>query len=446
MRPSFTPLALLPAVALLALVGFAAGSAGPPGSTAAGARSGAAPPRLLPTDTVKVFVVWGSSNACGPGDAVGLSPDPNSGPGPNRAKEWYWEGTEDVLPLDDAVPCHNRTGAGTDKGSAWPQFAITYQGATGHLFFLSSAARGSTLVSPVEPRVTPNPDLDWHPDSDDDELYAAGLAAISGAMTAAAIEFPASEGYTVEFGGVLWNQGNDFRQPGQLPPWTSYRGYLHDLLTAFGEDVVAGAAVGPYPDARFYYINALLPYASVLAESRQALDAEADVCAAYAFCSAVEAAEEIKAGYDACDPGDGDLTCEQRYYNVPDDGHWAQLALNAVGARAAGVALAHEALLVSEEDPFTWEVGVEVPQPSDDGDTQDATPPVRLAVYDDAGTEVTDSPFYIAPSIANPDWRADFGGSNPDPVLDWQADWATLSTAFLTFEFWRDDPTVTIPR
>src|SRR5690606_7118543 len=61
-------------------------------------------------------------------------------------------------------------------------------------------------------------------------------------------------------------------------------------------------------------------------------------------------------------------------------------------------------------------------------------PAVRLNVYDADGDPVDGASFTIAPSVSNPDWTADFDGDYD--AADWDVSWASLATAFLTFEFY----------
>ncbi len=137
MRPSSTRPALLLRVVVLAL-----GAAG-------------APAYAQTSTTVRVFVVWGSSNACGVGNEVLSRP---TTPPPGTAYEYYWKGDERIPPLgpaflNDPFPCHagrtgEDTGIGSDKGSAWPQFARTYNTPLRHVLFMSSGAAGGTDVIP----------------------------------------------------------------------------------------------------------------------------------------------------------------------------------------------------------------------------------------------------------------------------------------------------------
>jgi hypothetical protein len=427
MPSSYRILAIVLGATLFLLAGYDTATSGP---ASTGFFGGAAPAGALTTDTVKVFVVWGTSNACGTTDTIPSPSVPNG-----TAYEWYHNGSQ-VRNLADPMPCYSHNGVSGDKGTPWTSFAVTHDSLSDDILFMSSVALGGQSLLPESAgRVVANPDtLDWSPSSDG-ELYDLGVATIDAAMTRAnALVDSLAPTYEVVFGGVLWIQGNDLRD---IPPrWTAYRDALHGLLDAFHNDVIEGAAVSgdfDYVDARFYHVNTPVD-SSLTVPGKEAgfyLDLEADVCADYAFCSMTQASDEVWHAYDACG---ADAACKARWYN--DFIHWAQDAQNRVGWQVARVVRAHEAALAGgAPDPFTFEVGVEVAQPWNYRDTLDYRP-VRLDVYDDAGLLV--DAFVIDSTIANPDWTADFDG---DGGADWDTLWTELGTEFLTFEFVRDDDT-----
>jgi hypothetical protein len=454
-------LLVLLGAALILLAGFAghydAGyDAGVPVPSAASVGGNAAPPGALPPDPtiVRVFVVWGSSNACG---SAHPNP-PNSGqepaspdPAPNTAYEWHWSDQFSVASLDDPMPCWgtDHSGQGTDhsdKGSAWPRFAITYNDETGgptdgDIVFMTSVARGGSGVIQTPGDCPPGEanSCDWSPNSTG-ELYDDGIAAIDAAIQRAETDFSDK---TIVFGGVLWNDGGDVED--DLPPWDDYRSALHDLLSAFGTDV----ANNPERGGRFYFINTVIPGAAdypddeaLKRETDLYLDLEADVCSEYTYCSMIQESAYIKVEQRGCIGHGAPYTLTEALCGgwftppngFPDLRHWGQRALNHLGQKTAEAAFLH-----GTGDPFPFEVGVEVPQRYDD----DAT--YRLEVYKSDGTTPVDgSPFTITPQLRNPDWTADFDGSDPD--ADWSVpSWASLSTEFLTFEFYRV-PTVGDPQ
>jgi hypothetical protein len=404
--------------------------------------------------TVTVFVVWGSSNACGPGDpGVG---DEEESPNPNANEDgtaWEWHHADPAVgvePLLDPFPCfqmeeeddcEERETPDYGCGSAWPQFAITYSNHTGgvpagHVLFMSSSAEGGSRLVHSDG----NPE-DWHPTSG--EIYPSAKGIIQNAMLEAEAYFTdtQTETYEIVFGGVLWIQGNDLRDA--LSPWPEYHAALYDLLEAYGEDVVAVGGGG------FYSVNSNIPkneaLDDVFDEVSYYSDFEADVCSEFDFCAIVQESRYIKRRQEDCweDDDPPDLNCGGWYTGIGLGGdnpvHWGQTALNHLGAKAGEVAYSH-----AHEDPFPWEVGIEVPQAlnhADPADYQD----VLLKVYDSDGDLVES--FEIDSTIANPDWRADFNGDDPD--ANWQGEWGIgdLDTEFLTFEFALEDaPTVPIAR
>src|SRR5690606_38520182 len=116
-----------------------------------------------------------------------------------------------------------------------------------HTVFMSSTAKGGSLVR-VDTTDDGNGTLDWNPASTN-ELYDRGRLTIQRAMDEAEAMFPTRP---VVFGGVIWWQGNDMSATD--PPWTEYEAALHDLLTAYGEDVLNGTDPRLHT-GRFYYLN-----------------------------------------------------------------------------------------------------------------------------------------------------------------------------------------------
>jgi hypothetical protein len=449
MKPLARPtcLALLLYGALFVLAGYHAGAPRSAHSRTVGepAPAGVALPN---PSIIRVFVVWGSSNACGSGthfDANGQPvgpPFPNPPtPWPGTAYEWHWSGDYDPIYAEDPFPCHKDEQTGRpeppnqdvelSRASAWPQFAFTYNELTGgqqngDLLFVSSAALGGSEIRPTAG------DPDWHPTSN--ELYADGIATITSAMQEAqalAASLPGDQ--SVVFGGVLWNQGNDLMDI--PPPWTAYTDALRDLLTAFEEEVIRGPDLNLH-DGRFYFINTSIrgdqdyvhnPGLKATIDSY--MDLEADVCSEYAFCSMTQASVYIKEQQDAC----GGSTCGGWYVPGSNWVHWGYKGLEHIGQEAAEVAVAHEA-----GDSFTWEVGIEVVQPGE-YDPIEAYHPIRLHVYKSDGNPAPgfEQGVEITPTLANPDWTADFDGGSASWTVQ---DWTSLSTVFLTFEFQRDLP------
>jgi hypothetical protein len=414
-------LATLLFLTFFVLAGF---DAGVPGSAGVLTTREAAPTSFPTTQIVKVFVVWGSSNACGHGDAGGT---PNTAPG--TAYQWHRDGLQAPEPVDDPFPCYTpRGGANPDSislsKSAWPAFAVRYSdpdvGLTDHILFMSSGAKGgSTLLD----RDTP---LDWSllPGN---VLFSEGVQAIQDAMDEARAMFPNPQTHEIVFGGVLWNQGNDFFHvfpDGTVNsyPWDDYRADLHAHLQAFADAVLADPNLA---SGRFYFINAGAFREDALnGEYYYAYDLEADVCSEYEFCSMIQESVYIKEQQVNCWNGGTDLNCGNWW---TDDIHWGTAALNHIGQKTAERVYEHE-----QGDPFTWEVGIEVPQERE-YESSEEDPPTRLDVYDDDGA--LRASFDLHPSIKNPDWRADFDGD--DPTANWRPTWSTLSTEFLTFAFVR---------
>src|SRR5690606_16444949 len=147
------------------------------------------------------------------------------------------------------------------------------------------------------------------------------------------------------------------------------------------------------------------------------------------FCSAIQESVSIKEAQVACfdDPGDPyfeNPRCSGWYAfnnaggtNI-EPNHWGQAGLNRIGRALGTTAAAH-----ATGDPVAWEIGVEVPQPAEwceapeDVPCDDAVRSIRLDVYADDGTTRLHYTA-VAPSIAGPDWTADF-----DPGPDAGADW-----------------------
>ena len=356
------------------------------------------------SDTVVVFVVWGSSNAGNVGDKL-YSPDPPQG----TAWEWYWRNEAQNPPryLDDPFVSRNVDGSSGDGGSAWPSFAVTYNALTGgasngHVVFMSSLADGGSGEQ-------------WNPGQ---SHYRDGVATITNAMAKARAQFPTR---TVVFGGVLWNLSPGLSGPNGVYPWASYRTDLHALLEAFEQDVVDNPNHAGF-GGRFYLINTVIPISTSYAnpqvkrETDFGVDLEADVCSEFASCSMIQESIAIKQAALACGGG----YCGMWYTG---DLHWGQAGLNQIGAAAGEVAATD-----GRRGAFPWEVGVEVPQPIDAAFT------TRLKVYDSNGALVANH--VIASTTANPDWTADFDGDDPD--ADFRYDWSAHTTSFLTFEFIRE--------
>ncbi len=290
------------------------------GGALAGCDSGTVLPPPPPAgEPVVVFVVWGSSNARGRGDQA-LSPLPPEG----TAFEWA-PNYAAAQPLEDPV-----LSAGT--GSAWPAFAIAYYGATASPVFVASAAVSGSLV-------IPEPALEgryWYPGGPlgaEGLLYRTGVDRIGEALGEARRLFP-----NVAFGGVLWNQGNDFKSVYRgEQTLDDYEEGLAALLSAFGDEVVEGdSAVG----GRFYLLQALdplpdrdFPTPGPLSDSLRAV--EVRVCERFAYCTmGARLSESIRSLYDAC-PTD---ECRALYYR--DSIHWGQEGLNLVGREAGESAAA----------------------------------------------------------------------------------------------------------
>jgi hypothetical protein len=369
-----------------------------------------------------VFVVWGSSNACGYG-RQNQSPDPEDG----TAYMWHRATPPaDVFDLEDPFPCYEEPNPGTgdyaNTGSAWPQFAYTFSdpdiGLTDHVLFMTSGAKGGSTLFDNEG----NP-LDWSLEPGND-LFPDGVQAIKDAMEIADEMFDDPE-TDVVFGGVLWNQGNDLFEVETDPyPWVGYRAALHAHLEGFAEFVLNDPTDPRLAEGRFYFINSGAYRADELTQAYYfAYDLEADVCSAYEFCSMIQESVQIKQA-QLQTPGCGAGTNCNGLWN--DGIHWGWKALNHVGEKTAERAAADYV-----GDPFLWEVGIEVPQLTLEGGYS-----TRLDVYHDTGTPVPDASFPIVPTVANPDWRADFDGD--DGGADWQPDWGGLSTEFLTFVFVRE--------
>jgi hypothetical protein len=321
-RPSL----LLTLLALL-LAGFDPGRA-------AAARAGR-PVR----DTAVVFVAWGSSNACGWGRPGVGAQGPSPVPLPGSAFEMYHDvAVTDPVPLLDPAPCRSRTGHEPgNMGSAWAQFAVSYHAATGHTVFLSSMADAGTAL-------LPQPGPDWNVDSD--ELYREGLDLIRTAVAEAERFFGRNHhdgaDTTVVFGGVLWMHGNDLG-PGPSV-WAAYRSALSEVVQRTGEDAL-NRRNHPGHGGRFYLVNTPVPRdldyfgdAMLRRLMDQALELEAEVCAAFPHCTLIRESVTIKAAQQACG-GNGSLCGGWYSPGYAGDGiHWGQDSLNLVGEATATAA------------------------------------------------------------------------------------------------------------
>lgn len=314
-------------LALVLLLGLPAG--GPPFGDAppsGGALDRAAavrdvPPPETASDTVVVFVVWGSSNATNVGNR-NFSPDPADG----TAWEWYWrdDPQHPPRPLDDPFPSRTHEGM-SGGGSAWPSFAVTYNALGGGALdgpslFMTSVADGGS-----GPR--------WMPGR---EYFEDGVQTITGAMNKATAEFPGRE---VTFGGVLWMLSPNLSGSIGQYPWDDYRADLRTLLQAYGDEVASDPLHAGF-GGRFYLVNTIIPRSHDYTdpqgqlEADHLMDLEASVCGEFAYCSPVQESVSIKESSIACGGGN----CDGWYSG---DLHWGQRGLNRVGEAAAEVAAAY---------------------------------------------------------------------------------------------------------
>jgi peptidoglycan hydrolase-like protein with peptidoglycan-binding domain len=134
------------------------------------------------SNAIDIFLIAGQSNAVGAG-TVSLSPRVPSG----KVLQYY----------NGAISDANDPVGNAFSGSAWPSFGIQYYNSTGHLIAFVPAALGSTGLTAAADTGYGN----WSPAG---TLFNASIMKLNAGLSALS-----AAGYSPQFKGVLWDQGEN---------------------------------------------------------------------------------------------------------------------------------------------------------------------------------------------------------------------------------------------
>lgn len=170
---------------------------------------------------LELYAVAGQSNAKGNGSDAG-SPIPDAG----TAVEYVNSDGSINDPLDDPM---SYNGTNADTGSAWPKFAVElYKRRPTTVGIVGTAYEGS-----AQHRDADNGFGNWDV-REAGNLYHDSISFINNAISA--LE---SDGYTVAFRGVLWNQGEKDAQyidDGTITK-TQYKAAFQDMIEGYRSDL-----------------------------------------------------------------------------------------------------------------------------------------------------------------------------------------------------------------